>query len=429
MFGRPETEFHPEDLVKWPEPESQTQLFPEEESLAPNNSHTSPQREDMNQVQYDTSVTSTEGYGSASTEDFHTHPWGMPRREDVLSLHEFIENPVTNPEWCEKTTNFFLCLGYRLGKTVRELQARHEEDEKKLRDPKTQEYNGKFLDKIISYWKEDTEKRPNNPATNPAKEGSWRITMTYPDVVKIADPDAYNEHREAWTQEKWPESKEAYELVRQNLLREAHENKTMIWPLHLPYNSYATRYKVADPTIWNKRLSEKTAEILNDNNLDVGTKNSRVQALKVQLQKEEAEEEKKQDALAEQKQNLNTRRREPVWTFGHPSRKKPVHMFWDINNWPVHWQSDSRQRVIRSRDPAKRKASEDETTPADIGEDVAAFAAELEEAAEMPFWKRAEQRHKFVPGREEFWIGDTPLQRSEFEARMKKSKFSPKLRC
>ncbi|KAF3060408.1 hypothetical protein CFAM422_011217 [Trichoderma lentiforme] len=417
MFGRPETKFHPEDLVRWPDPESQTQLFPEEETLAPNNSHASPQSEDMDQIQYDTSVTSSQETGSASTEDFLTHPWGMPRREDVLSLHEYIDNPVRNPEWCEMTANFFFCLGYRLGKTLRELQARHEENEKKLSDPETQEYNRNFLDVIISYWEEDTQKRPNDPATNPANTSSWRITMTYPDVVKIADPDAYNEHREAWTQTEWPESKEACELVRKNLLREAHENKTMIWPLHLPYNSYATRYKIVDPTIWKKRLSEKTAEILNDNNLDVETKTSRVQALKAQLQKEEAEEEKKQDALAAQKRTM---RREPVWTFGHPSRKKPVHMFWDINNWPVHWQSESRQRVIKSRGPVKRKASEDEAAAADIGEDVASFAEELEEAAEMPFWKRAEQRHKFVPGREEFWMGDTPLQRSEFEARMKK---------
>ncbi|KAK0757687.1 hypothetical protein N5P37_009701 [Trichoderma harzianum] len=419
MFRRPETEFHPEDLVRWPDPEPQMQHDSEEEPPASNTSQVSPEGENMDQIQYDTSVSSSERIGSASTEDFDTHPWGMPQREDVLSLHEFIENPVTNPEWCEKTTNFFLCLGYRLGKTLRELQARHEENEKKLSDPETQEYNRNFLDVIISYWEEDTEKRPNNPATNPANTSSWRITMTYPDVVKIADPDAYNEHREAWTQKEWPESKEAYELVRKNLLREAHENKTMIWPLHLPYNSYATRYKVVDPTIWKKRLSEKTAEILNDNNLDDETKKSRVQALKVQLQKEEVEEEKKQAALAAQKQKT-TMRREPVWTFGHPSRKKPVHMFWDINNWPVHWQSESRQRVIRSRGPAKRKASEDEVQAADVGEDVAAFAEELEEAAEIPFWKQAEERHKFVPGREEFWMGDTPLQRREFETRMKK---------
>ncbi|KKP04839.1 hypothetical protein THAR02_03017 [Trichoderma harzianum] len=419
MVGRPETEFHPEDLVRWPDTETQMQNAPEEEPLARHTSEDSPQSENMDQIQYDTSVTSTQETGSTSTEDFLTHPWGMPRREDVLSLHEFIENPVTNPERCEKTTNFFFCLGYRLGKTLRELQARHEENEKKLSDPETQEYNRNFLDDIITYWEEDTKKRPNNPATNPANTSSWRITMTYPDVVKIADPDAYNEHREAWTQGKWPGCKEAAELVRQNLLREAHENKTMIWPLYLPYNSYATRYKVADPTIWRKRLAEKTAEIMNDNNLDVKTKNSRVQALKVQLQKEEAEEEKKQDALATQKQKT-TMRREPVWTFGHPSRKKPVHMFWDINNWPVHWQSESRQRVIKSRGPTKRKVPEDEATAADLGDDVAALVEELEEAAEMPFWKRAEQRHKFVPGREEFWMGDTPLQRSEFEARLKK---------
>ncbi|KAL7906191.1 hypothetical protein GGI35DRAFT_488000 [Trichoderma velutinum] len=419
MFGRPETEFHPEDLVRWPDPEPQTQLFSEEESLASQTSHISPQSTNMDQIQDETSVTSTQETGSASTEDFHIHPWGMPRREDVLSLHEFIANPVRNPEWCERTTNFFFCLGYRLGKTLRELHARHEENENKLSDPEIQEYNRNFLDTIISYWEEDTERSPKDPAKNFANKSSWRITMTYPDVVKIADPDAYKEHREAWTQDEWPDCKEAYELVRKNLLHEAHDNKTMLWPLHLPYNSYATRYKVADPTIWQKWLMKKTAEILNDNNLEIETKRSRVQALKAQLQKEEDEEEKKQDALAAQKQNLNTMRREPVWTFGHPSRKKPVHLFWDINNWPVHLQSESRQRLIKSRGPARRRVSEDEAA-VDIGGDMAAFAEELEEAAEMPFWKRAEQRHKFVPGREEFWTGDTPLQRREFEARMKK---------
>ncbi|KAK4061484.1 uncharacterized protein Triagg1_10341 [Trichoderma aggressivum f. europaeum] len=419
MFGRPETEFHPEDLVRWLDSEPQTPDTSEEEPLACSTSQTSPQSENMDQIQDDTRATPTEGTGYTPTDDFDAHPWGMPRREDVLSLHEFIENPVRNPEWYEKTTNFFLCLGYRLGKTLRQLQAQHEENEEKLSDPETQEYNRNFLNTIISYWEEDTKKRPNDVATNCAKEGSWRITMTYPDVVKIADPDACKEHREAWTRDRWPESKEAYELVRRNLLSEAHENKTMLWPLHLPYNSYATRYKVVDPTIWRERLSKKTAEILDDNNLDIETKESRVRALKAQLQKEEAEEEKKQDALAAQKQNLKTMRREPVWTFGHPSRKKLVHMFWDVNNWPVHWQSESRQRVIRSRGPARRKASEDEAA-AGIGEGLAAFAEELEEAAEIPFWKRAEQRRKFVPGREEFWMGDTPLQRKEFEERMKK---------
>ncbi|KAL7945140.1 hypothetical protein V8C42DRAFT_358170 [Trichoderma barbatum] len=422
MFGRPETEFHPEDLVMWPNPEAQLQSSPGHPSVH-YTSQVRPQSKDKGQIQDDTSVASKDTFSTqvsvpASTEDFHTHPKDMPRREDVLSLQEFINNPVRNPEWRERTTNFFFCLGYRLGKTLKALQTQHEENEKKLSDPKTQEYNRNFLDTIISYWEDDTKKRPNDPAKNKANKSSWRITMTYPDVVKIADPDAYKEHKEAWTQDEWPEWKEANELVRKNLLREAHENKTMLWPLHLPYNSNAARYKVSDPTIWQKRRSEKIAEIWDDNDLDVKTKRLRVEALEAQLQKEEAEEEKKQDVLAAQEQNLKTMRREPVWTFGYPSRKKPVHLFWDINNWPVHLQSESRQTIIRSRGPAGETL--DDGAAADTGEDLAAFAEELEEAAEMPFWKRAEQRCKFVPGREEFWMGDTPLQRKEFEARMKK---------
>ncbi|UKZ75918.1 hypothetical protein TrVFT333_003614 [Trichoderma virens FT-333] len=425
MFGRPETEFHPEDLIKWPGHGLQMHLFPEKYPLAYYTSQVELQSNNKDQIQDSTceapdNIASTMLTAFASDGDFHTHPEDMPRREDVPSLQEYIKNPVRYPEWRKKTANFFFCLGYRLGKTLRELESQHEKNEKKLSDPKTQEYNRNFLDTIISGWEDDTKKRPNDAAKNPANKSSWRITMTYPDVVKIADPDAYKEHKDAWTQDEWPTSKEAYELVRKNLLREAHENNTMLWPLHLPYDSYATRYKVVDPTVWQKRLLEKTAEIWDNNDLDVETKRSRAKDFEAQLRKEQEEEEKKQDALAAQKQNLKTMRHEPVWTFGHPSRKKPVHLFWDINNWPVHLQSESRQRVIKSRGPA-RKIPDDEVA-ADIG-DVAAFAEELqdlEEAAEVPFWKRAERRHKFVPLREEFWMGDTPLQRKEFEARMKR---------
>ncbi|KAL7939132.1 hypothetical protein V8C35DRAFT_326323 [Trichoderma chlorosporum] len=418
MFGRPETEFHPEDLVKWPNHEPQIPSPLEQNLSVGDTLQAVPQSKNTDQIQADKGIASddsisTHPAASAPAEDFLTHPEDMPRREDVASLQEFIDNPVRNPEWRERTANFFFCLGYRLGKTLRELQSRHEENEKKLSDPKTQEHNSEFLAWLTTVWGVDTKMRPTE-----AEEASWRITMMYPDVVKIADPDAYKEQFFSEAKE-WPPEGEAYELVRKNLLREAHENKTMLWPLHLPYNSYATRYKVADRTIWRRRSKKIIKEVWMDNSLDEETKESRVKTLQAQLQKEEEEEEKKQDAIAAQKQNLKTMRREPVWTFGHPSRKKPVHLFFDINNWPVHLQSESRQRIIRSRGPARRQASDDEAA-ADIGEDMAAFAEELEEAAEMPLWKRAEQRRKFMPGGGKFWMGDTPLQRKEFEARMKK---------
>lgn len=422
MFGRPETEFHPEDLVKWPDLEAQMQP-PEEKPPTCYTSQVRPKSENKKQLHDDASVASNDTFSTqvsvpASSEDFHIYPKDMPQRKDVLSLRKFIKDPVRSPEWRDRTANFFFCLGYRLGKTLKVLQSQHEEHEKKLRDPKTQVYNRNFLDTIISYWEDDTKKRPNDPAKNRANTSSWRITMTYPDVVKIADPDAYKEHKEAWAQDEWPAWREARDLVRKNLIREAYENKTMLWPLHLPYNSYAARYKVADPTIWWKRLSDKASEIWDDNDLDPDTKRARVKALEAQIQKEEEEEEKKQDALAAQKQKLKMMRCEPVWTFGHPSRKKAVHLFWDINNWPVHLQSESRRRIIGSRGPARQTPGDDAAAA-----DVAAFAEDLEEEAEMPYWKKAEQRRKFVPGRGEFWMGDTPLQRKEFEARMKMRKF------
>ncbi|RFU78866.1 hypothetical protein TARUN_3347 [Trichoderma arundinaceum] len=426
MFGRPETEFHPEDLVKWPDPEPQTQQFPESEPFMSYTSQVRPKDMDKNHPLDDASVASNDTFSTqvsvpASSEDFHIYPKDMPKRKDVLSLRNFIKDPVRSHEWRKRTANFFYCLGFRLGKTLRVLQSQHEENQEKLRDPKTQEYNRNFLDTIVSYWEDDTKKRPNDPAKNKANEGSWRITMTYPDVVKIADPDTYKEHKEAWAQDEWPAWKDAYEIVRKNLIREAYENKTMLWPLHLPYNSYATRYKVADPTVWRQKLSEKALEIWDDNNLGSETKKARLTALNAQIQKEEEEEEKKQDALAAQKQRLKTMRCEPVWTFGHPSRKKAVHLFWDINNWPVHLQSESRRKIIASRGPAKQAPSEIYNGTAAVLGDMTAFAETLEEEAEMPYWKKAEQRRKFVPGRDEFWMGDTPLQRKAFETRMRKN--------
>ncbi|KAL7793250.1 hypothetical protein V8C37DRAFT_402047 [Trichoderma ceciliae] len=427
MFGRPETEFHPEDLVKWPDLEPQGQLLPERQPLTSYTSQVRPKNKNKKHARDDASVASNDTFSTqvsvpASSEDFHIYPKDMPKRKDVLSLRSFIKDPVRSPEWRERTANFFYCLGYRLGKTLKVLQSQHEEDRRKLGDPKTQEYNRNFLDTIISYWEDDTKKRPNDPAKNRANRSSWRITMTYPDVVKIADPDAFKEHKEAWTSDEWPAWKDAHDMVRKGLIREAYENKTMLWPLHLPYNSYATRYKVADPTSWRKKLLDKASEIWDDKNLDAETKRVRVKALGAQIQKEEEEEERKQDALAAQGQRLKTMRCEPVWTFGHPSRKKAAHLFWDVNNWPVHLQSDSRRRIIESRGPAKRTpgdVADDDAAAAAIAGDMAAFAQRLEEEAEMPYWKKAEQRRKFVPGRDEFWMGDTPLQRKAVETRMK----------
>ncbi|KAL6891936.1 hypothetical protein GGI43DRAFT_430354 [Trichoderma evansii] len=388
MFGRPETEFHPEDLVNWPnyEPqEQQTQSsdddFPAQVSVIP-----------------------------ASSEDFYEYPKGIPKKEDVISLRDFIKDPVRSPEWRRRTANFFHCLGYRLGKSLKALQRQHEENQEKTSDLDAQEDSDSILHAAISRWEDDAERLPNDPLNCPANESSsWRMTMTYDDVIKTADLETYEKYQDgclAW--------KEASEIVRKNLIREVYENKTMLWPLPLPYNSYTTNYQVADPTTWRERLSKywKGEE-------STATHKARVDALDAHIQKEMEISEKKRDITAIQEQNLKPTRREPVWTFGHPSRKKAVHLFWDINNWPVHLQSESKRQIIASRGPKRQKHSDDAVND----EAISTFAEKMEiDEDEMPYWKKAEQRRKFVPGRDEFWMGDTPLQKKEFENRMKMNK-------
>ncbi|KAK1254583.1 hypothetical protein MKX08_008578 [Trichoderma sp. CBMAI-0020] len=391
MFGRPETEFHPEDLVKWPE-------------YAPRQQQQS-QTSDDNPLEQVSII-------PGSSEDFYEYPKGMPRREDVVSLRDFIKDPVRSPEWHWRTTNFFHCLGYRLGQTLKALKRVHEENQEKIRGTDIQEENDSVLHAAISRWEDDAERLPNDPLNCPEEENSsWRMTMTYQDVVKTADPDTYEQYQSAWAEDGRSAWKEASEIVRKNLIREACENKTMLWPLPLPYNSYATNHQVADPTSWRERLAtywkgkESTAAY-----------QARADAFDAHVQKE-AENSEKRDATATRKQNLKTTRREPVWTFGHPSRKRAVHLFWDINNWPVHLQSERRRQIIASRGPKQGNHDDD---VASNEEATAAFAEQMEtEEDAIPFYAKAMQRRKFIPGMRGFMMGDTPRQKKEFEDRMK----------
>jgi hypothetical protein len=241
------------------------------------------------------------------------------------------------------------------------------------------------------------------------------MTMTHQDVIKTADPDTYELYRSTWAEDGHSAWKEASEIVRRNLIREAYENKTMLWPLPLPYNNYATNYQVADPTSWRERLArywkgkESTAAY-----------HARVDALDAHIQKEMESSKKERDVTATQKQNLKTTRREPVWTFGHPSRKRIVHMFWDINNWPVHLQSESRRQIIASRGPKKQERGDGVANNEDA---TTAFAEKMEiQEGETSYWTKAMQRRKFIPGMRGFLMGDTPLQKKEVENRMKMSK-------
>lgn len=396
MFGRPETEFHPEDLVRWSDYEPRQQQ----------------QQSQSSDDDFPEHISVTLG----SSGDFYEYPKGMPRREDVISLRDFITNPVRTPEWHKRTMNFFHCLGYRLGQTLKTLKRVHEENQEKIRETDAQEDSDSVLRAAISRWEDDAERLPNDPLNCPIEKNCpWRMTMTYQDVIKTADPDTYKQYQRAWARDDLSAWKEASEIVRKNLLREAYENKTMLWPLPLPYNSYATNYQIADLTSWRERLTRywKGKESMQ-------AYQARVDALDAHIQKEEENSKRHRNATATHKQNLKTTRREPIWTFGHPSRKKAVHLFWDINNWPVHLQSERRRQIIASRGPKKEKNGDG---VANNEEATAAFAEKMEmEGDEIPYYRKAMQRRKFIPGMRGFMMGDTPRQKKEFETRMKMSK-------
>lgn len=126
-----------------------------------------------------------------------------------------------------RTDDFFHRLAYRWGRTLKEADERRED----MPMPDQIESNKDFLRTIVGYWEDDANRRPNNPKKNPDTKGGVRVTPAYRDIVQEADPD---NHKESWGGSGLisgdDDPREARELVRTGLLREAWENKTLAHP-------------------------------------------------------------------------------------------------------------------------------------------------------------------------------------------------------
>lgn len=201
-------------------------------------------------------------------------PRVLPEMDDLRPVEECLQHPRDIAKEASKTSAFFCRLAYRLGRTMHDVDGAFRDDLRLLRDPRRQKSNRDSLDALLRQWSEDAAEAPVPQCRN------GRTIATYRDVVAAADQDALEgvEGSEKEVEE------HCKELVRKNIIREAADNKPMLWPLPVPRDS------------------------------DVGP------------------------VLA--KDGRTVLRREAVWSFAHPSRRRLVPRFMDINRWPIEPSQD-----------------------------------------------------------------------------------------
>ncbi|KAM5342999.1 hypothetical protein ACJ41O_013965 [Fusarium nematophilum] len=388
---RPEVTCHPEDLIQWFDSDNESASESEEQPVEPTNDTSADVDDEDDAFTISTIVTVPE------SEDLGPYTEGIPKMADLRSWPEAIRDRASVLEDQPRTVNFYNCLAYRLGKTVRDLRAKNDHDMKQL-TPEQKLKNLQFLEDVTGFWLDDAAKLPNNPKKNPGKVGSHlenRVTGKYRDIVEMADREAFDAaypktdgFKEIFDFQRHDE--EALEMVRKAILQEACENKTMLFP-------------------------------------------SRVEHL--------VTEDGKTVSLPP--------RRDPVWAFGLDESRGKAQRFWDVNRWPVHLQSDKTREKIRLskwvRDVGSRPtaimslkgASQGErhppTTPraplAPMTEtDVTNLPDTAEEQQARPatrqrrtvtYADRAQSRRRFRPGPPEYWLGDTPLQKKAIEDALK----------
>jgi hypothetical protein len=144
------------------------------------------------------------------------------------------------------------------------------------------------------------------------------------------------------------------------------------------------------------------------------------------------------------------RRHEPVWSFAHPGRKVKAPRYWDMNRWPLHLQSESTAERIRSgnfhagtrenppflptivtppvtpsRQQTRREVDEEvdedtELSPTsaegiDTYENETQIIPGLGKDFVVTYGDVAESRRTFTPGPPQYLLGSTPLQKKYVE--------------
>ncbi|KAF4953829.1 hypothetical protein FGADI_5621 [Fusarium gaditjirri] len=227
------------------------------------------------------------------TEDPGNYMFGLPKIENLLSWVGLgtASGKAASDKDMPRTHGFFQRLCFRLGRTIRDLRERMETYSRQL-TPEQQGRNRDFLDTMVSQWESDTRTRPELPQYNPDVPLDNFARPDYAEIMSVAQPaDDFGDF--GCPEITYGCQNQSYrftvDVVRKAILREAYENKSMLFPNRI------------DRSVDEKGLRRRSP-----------------------------------------------RRREPVWSFAHPDRRGKAPRFWDINRWPLHLQSKSTAESIRS---------------------------------------------------------------------------------
>ncbi|KFA54916.1 hypothetical protein S40293_02324 [Stachybotrys chartarum IBT 40293] len=250
----------------------------------------------------------------------------------------------------EQVTNLFYTLGYRLGKTLAYLEVEKTNAIARLEDKANQETNAHLMSRYLEFWQDNTAKLPNKGLGTSRK----LQVSTYADIVHSVDPESWKrEWDPRQPRHDWAEH-ECRELVRRNVLREAYENKPMLWPRQVA----------------------------------VGTDDDgNVQKLL---------------------------RREALWSFAHPSKGRVTSGQWDTSRWLAYQDALRAQGRITGDDPAANDSEELDDMDVDMTETNSNTDVSVRDDEEnvdiswVEFDNRGVKYHKAPNG---FLGGETKLQR------------------
>ncbi|KAJ4310720.1 hypothetical protein N0V84_010831 [Fusarium piperis] len=290
VVRRPKVNFHPEERIRWLDSDYEVEPEP---PVGPKIGPVKSKAKDADGVTISTDI-STE-VSEPESADLGPYAVGLPKLTNIRSWVSTILDRQAVSADMEKTLVLFEGLGYRLGRTIRELRKQHAKDLRSL-TPEQRKVNARYTRDIFEWWVKDYPKRANDPKWNPSQVdglGAIRVTPKYCDVVKMAEPEAY---QESWGGPGIVDGGDsltvAFNMVRKGIIREAYENKSMLFPTR------ATR-----------RIDSTGKTI------------------------------------------TSAPRREPVWSFGHPGRCGKGPRFWTIDRWPLHLQTEETRDMIESSGP------------------------------------------------------------------------------
>ena len=288
------------------------------------------------------------------------NPKDLPLLGVSKSLQESVGQKAHVAKYRAETDNFFHCLAFRFGLVMAATEKEVERIEKDLQQREARKKKSEELDKSTDGgW---GRRQAQQAERNHTSESESQAPM-YKDVVVAADPENYgniwgadgNLQESQQSQQKQVTTEgHCRKIVGRNIILEAYENRTMLWP-------------------------------------------SNLRAFKGKDGKE-----------------VSSYRREPIWTFGHPSVRKTAPRFWSLDRWPLELQSMETQKKIRASGPTPPAERDEERAKAGHA-DASGTAPYGEDEMCISYAELANQTRHFRPGPVLFRRGDTPRQKKAFE--------------